>query len=105
MTIRLPEKVLASIEHWAMSQEDQPPRSQAIRRLVEIGLAKSTTSKRPSILSTAKQSAARAAELAAKTIEKHIDPKAPPQEREVRKRKLIQGPSPFRDTRKDRPSK
>jgi hypothetical protein len=38
VTIRLPEDVLASVEHWAMSQKDQPPRSQAIRRLVELGL-------------------------------------------------------------------
>src|ERR687892_694709 len=38
VTIRLPEAVLASVEHWATSQKDQPPRSQAIRRLVEIGL-------------------------------------------------------------------
>jgi hypothetical protein len=38
VTIRLPEKVLALVERWAMSQEDHPPRSQAIRRLVELGL-------------------------------------------------------------------
>jgi hypothetical protein len=38
VTIRLPEAVLASVEHWAVSQKDQPPRSQAIRRLVELGL-------------------------------------------------------------------
>jgi hypothetical protein len=37
-TIKIPEAVLAKAEHWAMAQEDQPPRSQAIRRLVEIGL-------------------------------------------------------------------
>jgi hypothetical protein len=36
--VRLPRALLASIEHWAMSQDDQPPRSQAIRRLVELGL-------------------------------------------------------------------
>lgn len=56
-------------------------------------------------MSTSKQSAARAAELAAKVIDKRIDPAAAPGDREVRKRKLIQGPSPFRDTRKDRPAK
>jgi len=37
-TIKIPEAVLAKVEHWAMAPEDQPPRSQAIRRLVEIGL-------------------------------------------------------------------
>jgi hypothetical protein len=29
---------MASVEHWAMKQTDQPGRSEAIRRLVEIGL-------------------------------------------------------------------
>jgi hypothetical protein len=38
VTIRLPEEVLALVERWAMSQEDQPARSTAIRRLVELGL-------------------------------------------------------------------
>ena len=38
VTIRLPEDVLASVEHWAVTQEDQPSRSQAIRQLVELGL-------------------------------------------------------------------
>jgi hypothetical protein len=57
------------------------------------------------VLSSAAQGAARAAELAANTLDKKIDPKAPFEEREVRKRKLIQGPSPFREARKDRPGK
>jgi hypothetical protein len=43
--------------------------------------------------------------LAARAIEKHLDPEAPPEEREDRKRKLVEGPSAFRDARKDRPSK
>jgi hypothetical protein len=29
---------MASVEHWAMKQTDQPGRSEAIRRLVELGL-------------------------------------------------------------------
>ena len=101
VTIRLPEAVLASVEHWAMSQEDQPPRSQAIRRLVELGLSKAQVAKPH--LSTNKQGAARAAELAAKVIEKKMPTDTPAEEKAARKRKLIQGPSAFRDTRKDRP--
>lgn len=101
MTIRLPEAVLASVERWAMHQEDQPPRSQAIRRLVELGLSKASVPRSPRVLSTSKQGAARAAELAAKMIDKRMDPNAPAEEREVRKRKLLQGPSVFRDARKD----
>lgn len=105
VTIRLPEAVLASVEHWAMSQQDQPPRSQAIRRLVEIGLAKSPPSKRPRVLSTAKQGAARAAELAGKVRDRRIDPNAPAVEKAVRRRKLVEGPSIIRESRKDRPDK
>ena len=45
---------------------------------------------------------ARAAELASEVVEKHIDPAAAPEERAVRKRRLIKGPSAFRDSRKDR---
>jgi len=57
------------------------------------------------LASTPPKAAVRAAELAAKAIDKRIDPAAPPEEREIRKRELIQGPSPFRGTRKDRPEK
>jgi hypothetical protein len=35
---RWPEDTIASIEAWAARQDDQPARSEAIRRLVEIGL-------------------------------------------------------------------
>jgi hypothetical protein len=34
----LPKAVLDGIERWAALQEDQPARSPAIRRLVELGL-------------------------------------------------------------------
>jgi hypothetical protein len=96
---------MATVDAWAADQIDPPSRSEAIRRLVEIGLSKSTLSERPQVLSTAKQSAARAVELAGKTIDKHMDPKAPAADRETRKRKLVEGPSVFRDARKDRPGK
>jgi hypothetical protein len=94
---------LSALDTWVDNQKNSYTRPEAIRRLVEIGLSK--LSDQPRVLSTSKQSAARAAELAAKTIDKKIDPKAPPAEREVRKRKLIERPSVFRDTRRNRPTK
>jgi len=97
----MPSTLITEIEAWAEANDTS--RSEAIRRLVELGLSKSTPNERPQVLSTAKQSAARAAELAAKAIDKRIDPRAAPEEREVRKRKLVEGPSPFRGSRKDRP--
>jgi hypothetical protein len=86
-----------------MSQADQPPRSQAIRRLVEIGLSRSTSSKRPRVLSTAKQGAARAVELAADVIGDQM-PNASNEEKATRRRRLIKGPSEFRNVRRDRPN-
>jgi hypothetical protein len=70
-------------------------------QLVELGHSKSAATPRP----TAKHGAARAAELAAKAIDRYLDPKAPPGEREVRKQKLVEGPSILREVRKDRPGK
>jgi hypothetical protein len=105
MGFRADATIRASIVRWAENQRDTPSLSEAIRRLVEIGLSKAKPPKQPQTLSTAKQSAARAAEMAAKTIDKRMDPDAPAEEREVRKRKLIQGPSAFRDARRDRPVK
>jgi len=37
-SIRLSDQFMANVEAWALSQEDQPSRSEAIRRLVELGL-------------------------------------------------------------------
>src|SRR3954454_4264406 len=36
--IRLTDEFMDKIDHWATQQEDQPGRSEAIRRLVERGL-------------------------------------------------------------------
>jgi hypothetical protein len=37
-TMRLSDEFMASVDAWAASQDDEPGRSEAIRRLVEIGL-------------------------------------------------------------------
>jgi hypothetical protein len=105
MGFRADPAIRASIVRWAENQPDMPSLSEAIRRLVEIGLSKPGPQERPQVLSTAKQSAARATELAGKTIDKHSDQNASEEQRKVRKRKLIRGPSVFRDARKDRPGK
>jgi hypothetical protein len=41
--IRLSAELRASIDTWAAQQEDQPPRSVAIRRLIELALGGRTT--------------------------------------------------------------
>jgi len=37
--IRLSPEFRAAVEAWAAGQDDRPPRSEAIRRLVQLGLA------------------------------------------------------------------
>src|SRR5258708_5390996 len=88
----------ASIVRWAEKQPDMPTLSEATRRLVELGLTVKTKAKQP-----AAARARRANELAAKAIDKIIDPAAPPEERAQRRRRLIKGPSEFREDRIDPP--
>jgi hypothetical protein len=38
VTMRMPADLIANVEAWAADQQDEPVRSEAIRRLVEIGL-------------------------------------------------------------------
>ncbi|MVT69438.1 ribbon-helix-helix protein, CopG family [Bradyrhizobium pachyrhizi] len=37
-TLRLSDEFIEKVDHWAAEQEDAPGRSEAIRRLVEMGL-------------------------------------------------------------------
>ena len=73
-------------------------RSEAIRRLVELGLTLRTKASPSQRLG-----AARAQDLATRAIEKIIDPAAPPEERAQRRRHLTKGPLEFRDDRVDLP--
>jgi hypothetical protein len=80
-----------------------PSLSEAIRRLVEIGLTVGTKASPSHGLRAAR--ADRAKELATKVIEKIIDPTAPPDERVQRRRRLTKGPEEFREARVDRQKK
>ncbi len=62
--IRLASDMRARIDDWAAKQEDAPGRSEAIRRLVELGLTVKTKA-RP----TGRLRAALVADLAAETID------------------------------------
>jgi len=97
--VRLPPEISASVDAWAAKQEDRPGRSEAIRRLVELGL----TVKAPARPVSKPDRKLRAAELAAKAIDKIGDSAAPPEERAQRRRRLTKGPEEFREVRVDRP--
>jgi hypothetical protein len=88
----------AAIIKWAESQPDQPTLSEAIRRLVELGLT---------IRSKPKQSPAgrstRAKELASATIDSLTAGAPNNDEKASRKRRLIKGPEEFQEMRVDRP--
>jgi hypothetical protein len=89
------------IKAWAKTQEDRPSLAEAIRRLVEIGLA--GRGKSPARHS--EKNAAKAKELAGATIDRLVDTAAPAGEQASRKRRLLKGPEEFRDVRVDRTKK
>ena len=89
--------MLATLDAWAAAKDVS--RSEAIRRLIELGL-KVKAPARPVSKPGRKL---RAQELATKAIEKIIDPAAPPEERAQRRRRLTNGPPEFREDRVDRP--
>ena len=96
--VRFESDQFDALDSWIAKQKGPQTRPEAIRRLVELGLTIKVKAKQPSAAR-----ANRAKELAAKTIEKIIDPTAPLEEKAERRRRLIKGPSEFREDRIDLP--
>ena len=88
---------MTQIMNWASA--NGATRSEAIRRLVELGL----TVKAPTKPISKAGRLLRAQELAAEAIDKIGDPAAHPEERAQRRRRLTKGPEEFRKVRVDRP--
>ena len=95
--LRLEPEALARLDRWAASQKDDPSRAEAVRRLVELGLA---IARRARVRT---KKAAQAAEMASHEIDLLGDPLATDEERQLRKRRLIKGPKEFQDLRRNRP--
>ena len=91
---------LQAIDGWREREEGKPSRPAAIVRLAELGLATTGSVGRPSAKAAAKASA-----LAAKEIDRMADQSIPHEERASRKRRLLKGPTEFRDIREDHPKK
>ena len=100
--VRFTDDKLAELDRWIAEQGDTPTRPEAIRRLAEIGFE---ASKRVPPKLTSKATADRAAELATSVIESRLAADATAEEREVRKRRLVKGPSSFQGVRRDHPKK
>lgn len=110
MGFRAAPVMRASVVKWAEDQPDQPTLSEAIRRLVELGLtvtAKASPSERltaaRSSASAAKGQKHRAREMAGNAIDNMSDDHASAVDQASRKRRLLKGPEEFRDDRVDRP--
>ncbi len=95
-SIRLSADQRVRIDAWAATQPDSPPRSTAIRRLIDLGLSRSPKRGRLSHAARAQASA-----MAAEVVDQLNDASAPEEERQKRKRKLIHGPREFREMRQD----
>jgi hypothetical protein len=97
LALRLAPGLLARVDRWAAAQKDAPSRPEAVRRLVELGLAIAPRAEvRP-------EKAAKAAEMASQEIDRLGDPSATDEERKLRKRRLIKGPKEFQELRRNRP--
>jgi hypothetical protein len=87
----------ASVVRWAENQPDKPTLSEAIRRLVELGLTLKTKGRQSS-----EGQRLHAREMAGKAIDKMTDTAATPDDQATRKKRLLKGPEEFRDVRVDR---
>ena len=97
--VRLQAGLLSLVDRWRRQQTDLPGRPEAIRRLVESGLAGGSTAPRR----RNKESKRKAAELAGREIDRLGDRGLTGEEKATRKRRLIKGPREFRDMRGDLP--
>jgi Arc/MetJ-type ribon-helix-helix transcriptional regulator len=98
--VKLPAVLTASIDGWARAHGIN--RSEAIRRLVELGLkSEAAAGARP----VSSRDAIAVEELAASQLDQFIDPDTPPEERERRIHRLTEGPPEFVDLRIDLPKR
>jgi hypothetical protein len=86
--------MIDQVEAWGARND--ATRSEAIRRLVEIGLGGSQP-----IGKRSPKSVSKASELAGEQIDKLADSSATNDERRSRKQRLLKGPGEFREIRGD----
>src|SRR5690349_14179018 len=97
--VRISDDLMASIQAWA--KPDHLSRSAAIRALVELGLAAKREATPPStaVRHARRGKADHASSMAGSAIDKLSDQSATTEEQAKRKRRLVRGPSEFRDIR------
>ena len=92
--------MIDAIEKWRGKQKPIPNVSEAIRALVEVGLA-SAKPARP----RSKKPTSKASDMAGNEIDRMGDKSATDEQRKSRKRRLLKGPTEFREFRRDHPTK
>jgi hypothetical protein len=97
--IRLSAEIRSAIDAWSKRQVDTPGRSEAIRRLIELGLAVKVSGKKNATQRS------RASDMAGSELDKQVDKTASAEDQATRKRRLLKGPQEFRDVRVDRKTK
>jgi Arc/MetJ-type ribon-helix-helix transcriptional regulator len=97
IAVRLSRGLLKRIDRWIASQDGPVSRSEAIRRLAEFGLDRAGTSSKAG---GSNLGAEQAAGMASDMIDSLGDRSATHDDREQRKRRLLKGPSEFREMRK-----
>ncbi len=104
VTSRMPSALIADVEAWAIANDTT--RSEALRRLVELGLTvKSRGSPKSEDAKRRLGTKERARELAGATIDEMTDTTASADDQGNRRRRLIQGPEEFQRMRRDRPNR
>ena len=96
--VRLQPADLNRLDAWSKAEHPQASRPEAIRRLMELALSVSGPPKQPNA-----KSVANASNMASTQLDNMIDSTLPDEERATRKRRLLHGPSGFRQGRLDMP--
>jgi hypothetical protein len=92
--VRLQPAQLAALDAWMGRQDAGLSRPEAIRRLLEQALAVEQPAK-----SRTQKARSKALGLASTQLDRLLDPSAPDEERQRRKRRLLKGPKEFRELR------
>jgi hypothetical protein len=120
--VRLQPAALSAVDAWIAGQDDHPSRPEAIRRLVERGLLAKDPREKPArkggprmpraaadtiakLITAAglAQTSKKSAEMAGAAIDRIDDVTASAEDRARRKRRLIKGPTEFRELRGKKP--
>jgi hypothetical protein len=94
--VRLQPAQLAALDAWMGRQVARLSRPEAIRRLLEQALAVAQPAK-----SRTPKARSKALGLASTQLDRLLDPSAPDEERQRRKRRLLKGPKESREMRGD----